>query len=224
MSPNFPSLILTHLPLSTLSTKLTPSNQPQLDNPQASLSAFIPRHAAYLSEAHRLRSLYSFQLTLLVGVETEWIRPSDLPLIQEIVSDQRVDYVVGSVHHVSTIPIDFDAAFYAKAVAACGGTEAGLFAAYYDAQMEMLQALKPEVVGHFDLVRLLSEDPGRKMREWEGGKVWEKVKRNLELVKGYGGLLELNTSALRKGLEEPYPVREIAEVSLVPFFESYVIW
>lgn len=35
--------------------------------------------------------------------------------------------------------------------------------------------------------------------------------RNLEFVAGYGGWLECNSSALRKGLAEPYPSREIAE-------------
>lgn len=122
-----------------------------------------------------------------------------------------MDYFIGSVHHAAGIPIDFDAAFYAKAVAACGGTEEGLYATYYDSQMEMLAALRPRVVGHIDLIRLLSAEPGRKMRGWEGGRVWEKVRRNLEFVSGYGGWLECNTSALRKGLEEPYPSREIAE-------------
>jgi histidinol phosphatase-like PHP family hydrolase len=66
-------------------------------------------------------------------------------------------------------------------------------------------------VGHFDLIRLLSAEPGRKMKGWEAGRVWEKMRRNLKFVAGYGGLLECNTSALRKGLDEPYPSREVAE-------------
>lgn len=94
---------------------------------------------------------------------------------------------------------------------ACGGTEEGLYRVYYDDQMEMLEGLRPKVVGHFDLVRLLSEQPGRKMRGWGTGEVWEKVVRNLHFIQGYGGLLECNTSALRKGLLEPYPAKEIAE-------------
>lgn len=122
-----------------------------------------------------------------------------------------MDYFLGSLHHAAGIPIDYDAAFYAKAVSACGGAEEGLYASYYDGQMEMLTSLEPKVVGHFDLVRLMSAEPGRKLEGWGGGKVWEKVKRNLEFVASYGGLLECNTSALRKGLDEPYPCREVAE-------------
>lgn len=122
------------------------------------------------------------------------------------------------------MPIDFDAAMYAQAVAACAGGGGGggggrgeeaLFEAYFDEQFEMLRALRPRVVGHFDLVRLFSEAPGRALKGGGGGEgwrgVWERVVRNLEFVLGYGGWLECNTSGLRKGLAEPYPKREIAE-------------
>jgi len=113
------------------------------------------------------------------------------------------------VHHVHEVPIDYDAAFYAKAREISGGSEEKLFEDYFDEQYEMLRALKPRVVGHFDLIRLLSEEPDRDLRQWKG--VWEKVKRNLAMVVQQGGLLEINSSALRKGLKEPYPGRWICE-------------
>ncbi|KAB5535283.1 Polymerase/histidinol phosphatase-like protein [Coniochaeta sp. 2T2.1] len=182
----------------------------ELDDPNA-LAILPPRHASFLSEARRLRDKYSSQLNILIGFESEWIRSSDLPKIQALASDPTIDYFIGSVHHAAGIPIDFDAAFYARAVSACGGTEKALYASYYDSQYEMLTSLRPKVVGHFDLIRLLSAEPGRKLAGWEGGEVWEKARRNLEFVAGYGGLLECNTSALRKGLDEPYPGREVAE-------------
>lgn len=164
-----------------------------------------------MAEALRLREKYSEDIDILIGFESEWIRSSDLPRILSLASDPVIDYVLGSVHHTAGIPIDFDAAFYAAAVKACGGTEEGLYEVYYDDQLEMLQGLRPKVVGHFDLIRLLSEDPDRLLRGWGAGVVWEKVVRNLHFVKEYGGLLECNTAALRKGLAEPYPAREIAQ-------------
>lgn len=107
------------------------------------------------------------------------------------------------------IPIDYDKAFFAKAVIASGGSEEKLFEAYFDAQYEMLMALKPRVVGHFDLIRLLSERPDEQMDGMEG--VWGKMKRNLGLVVEQGGLLEINSAGLRKGLREPYPGRAVCE-------------
>jgi histidinol-phosphatase (PHP family) len=184
----------------------------QLDDPEASLSCLPPRHAAFLSEARRLRTNYASEIDILIGFESDWIRPADyLPRIQELASDPAVDYFIGSVHHAAGIPIDYDKEFYSKAMAACGGTEEGLYGAYYDSQMGMLSSLQPKVVGHFDLIRLLSAEPGRRINGWKEGAVWLKVKRNLEFVQRYGGFLECNTSALRKGLDEPYPAREIAE-------------
>lgn len=121
-----------------------------------------------------------------------------------------MDYFIGSVHHVHSIPIDYDAATYQKAInASSRKDEESCYEDYYDLQYKMLKALKPKVVGHFDLIRLMSPTPGRDLQEWKG--VWERVLRNLQVVKETGGWLECNSAALRKGLEEPYPHRVIAE-------------
>lgn len=127
------------------------------------------------------------------------------------------DYFIGSLHHAAGgVPIDFDRSHYLRAMAAATprGDEEGLQANYYDEQLVMLEMLRPRVVGHFDLIRLLSEDPGRDVSVWSPHVVWSRARRNLEFVAGYGGWLECNTSALRKGLEEPYPSRPIAEVRI----------
>lgn len=44
--------------------------------------------------------------------------------------------------------------------------------------------------------------------------MWRAVERNLAYVAGYGGLLEVNSAGLRKGLGEPYPKAEICEAFL----------
>lgn len=197
-----------HMPRTSLSD-LYPEEL--LPDPQASLAALMPRHASFLAEASRLQTLYAPQIHILIGFEGEWIRDDFSELVTSLAADRRVDFFIGSLHHTVGIPIDFDKDMYASARDAAGGTERGLWGRYYEEQFGMLRALKPRVVGHFDLIRLLSEEPGRDLRQWE--EVWEKAVRNLEVVKGYGGWLECNTSALRKGLGEPYPGRGIAEVS-----------
>lgn len=101
---------------------------------------------------------------------------------------------------------------YQKAIAAAGGTEESLFEAYFDAQFAMLEALRPAVVGHFDLIRLFCADPTKNLREYGDG-VWERVERNVDFVVSYGGLTELNSSSIRKGWNEPYPRRDVCEVS-----------
>ncbi|TEY80884.1 hypothetical protein BOTCAL_0036g00120 [Botryotinia calthae] len=173
------------------------------------VARFVPRHEAYLVEATRLREKYKNELNILIGFEGEWIRSDYGPLIKDLASNPLVDFFIGSIHHVNEIPIDYDAALYAKAIGKSGGSEEQLYGDYFEQQYELLQTLKPKVVGHFDLIRLLSANPDRDLTEWKG--VWDMVLRNLLEVVKYGGLLEINTSALRKGLKEPYPGRQICE-------------
>jgi histidinol-phosphatase (PHP family) len=67
----------------------------------------------------------------------------------------------------------------------------------------MLLKVKPMVVGHFDLVKLF-----RPQLEYDL-KVEEKIKRNIEVIAEYGGLVEINSRSFKKGLKEGYPSLEI---------------
>lgn len=191
----------------------------ELDDPDAQLAALMPRHEAYLLEAQRLQAKYAGQIHILIAFEGEFIRPEVYgPLVRELAAHPVVDYFMGSLHHTCGVAIDFDKEFYARARDAAGGTEELLYANYYDEQHALLTALEPRIVGHFDLIRLLSEEPERDLRTaWtegvsgSGETVWEKAVRNLKVVRSYGGWLECNSSALRKGLAEPYPARAIAQ-------------
>ena len=122
----------------------------------------------------------------------------------------ELDLFVGSLHHVHTIPIDYDTQLYHSARSKSGDADEKVFEDYFDAQLAMLQAIKPPVVGHFDLIRLKADAPDKSFRTWP--EVWEKAVRNLRFVAGYGGVLELNSSSLRKGMSESYPQVEICEV------------
>ncbi|CRK30364.1 hypothetical protein BN1708_000896 [Verticillium longisporum] len=178
-------------------------------DPDEAVAVLTPRHEAYLIEARRLQAKYASQIHVLIGFEGEWYRSAYGPYIATLAAHPAVDYFIGSIHHVNAIPIDYDAATYAQARESSGGTEERMYERYYDQQHEMLTALRPRVVGHFDLIRLLSEDPGRDVSTWAG--VWQRIVRNLELVRSFDGLLECNSAALRKGLAEPYPNRLISE-------------
>lgn len=174
----------------------------------------------FYAEATRLRSKYKDQITLPIGFETEWIRPRTLQLVRDLQKKYEFDMFVGSVHHVHTIPIDFDKAMYEDARAKSGGSDEQLFEDYFDSQFEMLKELKPPVVGHIDLIRLYSEDPNGSFQRWDG--VWSRITRNLQFIADYKGLLELNSSALRKGMTEPYPKVEICKVCILSSFSSHL--
>ena len=211
-------------PVPFLSSQLTPPPHPfcltvsppsrpfQSDLNPSSLSTIF---TSYLDTAHSLRALHSRHISLPIGLETDLITPLDLTQLLSLLATEqhRIDFVVGSLHHVNEIPIDFDQPTFQRAVESFpGATEdermTKLLHAYFDAQMMLLEEVQPEVVGHFDLVRLW--EPRMDFKRYEG--VWEKVERNVRFVVGYGGLFEVNAAAFRKGWDEAYPAWDVLEV------------
>ncbi|TFK20992.1 histidinol-phosphatase [Coprinopsis marcescibilis] len=163
----------------------------------------------FLAEAHRLKTKYASQITLLVGLETEYITEADLSGLKGILEKfgHQVEYIVGSVHHVHTVPIDFDKPTYEKAIQK-SSSNGDFYIAYFDAQYELFQRFKPEVIGHFDLCRLFTPD----VQFSDLPLVWERIVRNIRYAANYGALFEINAAAFRKQWNTAYPGTEILQV------------
>ena len=146
----------------------------------------------------------------MIGTEIDWIRQSSQDFVEELLASYQLDLFVGSVHHVHTLPIDYTFDLFQRALEQSGGSSEQLYEDYFDAQYAMLQALKPPIVGHFDLIRLKSDAPNASFKVYP--RVWMKIVRNIKYVIGYGGVVEINSAALRKGLEEPFPSIDICKV------------
>ncbi|KAF9203729.1 histidinolphosphatase [Haplosporangium sp. Z 27] len=218
----------------------------------------------FLQEAVRLQQKYLDKICLLIGLETEYFGPESIqyvrtlrqpnrhsiwsatqssstpsPIESEAGSIQialpRVQYIVGSLHHIRGIPLDFSQELYLKALEDVGsGSWETLFREYFNTQFEMLQGLEPEVVGHLDLVRIFfssikrhhhhdhDHDNRNDKQEKEDlenqnkltEELWTLVKRNVDFVITYGGLFELNSRAWKKGLADAYPQRDILQYIL----------
>ncbi|KAI4266455.1 MAG: hypothetical protein L6R38_008728 [Xanthoria sp. 2 TBL-2021] len=163
----------------------------------------------YYDEARRLQQAYLSNMNILIGMEVDWIRPSSKAFIENLLSEFPLELFIGSVHHVHCVPIDYSTALFDEARHISGGSNEKLFEDYFDLQYEMLVALRPPIVGHFDLIRLKSDDPDTNFASMEG--VRRRISRNLTFITEYGGVLELNSAALRKGLKEPYPNAAISK-------------
>ncbi|KAI8143530.1 Polymerase/histidinol phosphatase-like protein [Fennellomyces sp. T-0311] len=157
--------------------------------------------------ARRLIEKYQGQIELLVGTEIEFIRPQYADYVNAL--RNKVDYVVGSLHHVGTVPIDFSPELYKQALDQHGDITS-LFAAYFDEQYEMLRQVRPEVVGHFDLVRIFAS--AEQQQTVSQPEIWDKIVRNVDFVIEYGGLFEINSRAWKKGLRDAYPCRDIIKL------------
>ncbi len=164
------------------------------------------RFERYIAAARHLQQKYARSVQLYVGFETEaW--SGSVALVRRLERFFKPDYIVGSVHHVDDIGFDTSPAEYARAVAAAGGLEA-FYCRYFDLQHRFLAAVRPQVVGHFDLVRIF--DPAY-VKTIALPSVQRRVRRNLELVRSLGTILDVNVRALAKGAAEPYPTRSILE-------------
>lgn len=184
------------------------------------LESQIRNESNYFAKAQELRAKYQDKIALPIGFESDWCGPHSLELIQQSLQNHNFDFFIGSIHHVRGIPIDYDQASYDRARTSAGGTDEELFEEYFDEQLGMLKALRPVVVGHFDLVRLKSSDFNVGWQSMKG--VWSRILRNLDFVASYGGILEINSAAMRKGMDEPYPKSEICQVSKTSTIECSI--
>lgn len=156
---------------------------------------------AYAAELESLQKKHANHLYLLKGFEAEVIpAESYKEKMLHLKKSLNFDYMVGSVHYVKEINIDYTPAYFAEALARCGGLEQ-LAVAYYQQVQRMVEDLRPEVVGHFDLIRKLAgEDP-----DLESPAVLRSAEEALETIREVGSIVDINTSALRRGFSVPYP-------------------
>jgi histidinol-phosphatase (PHP family) len=174
----------------------------------AKITADFARYTAVLPA---LVEAFADRLTVLRGFEAEVVPTAGYVAQMRGYREQTLpdgspafDYFVGSVHYVSEIQIDGEAEKYRQAVEACGGLES-LAVRYYETVAAMVEALRPDVVGHLDLIKKNLRDAGFGPEALETPRVHAAAERALEAVRAHDALLDQNTAGWRKGLGEPYP-------------------
>ena len=159
---------------------------------------------------------FSDRLTVLRGFEIEVVpHNSYVEAMAGYRKRYKFDYMVGSVHYIDDISIDGPPKEFEQALAKRGGLEA-LALRYYESVAEMVQALKPEVVGHLDLIR----KNGYLYGSVDSPAIQEAARATLEVIRDCGGILDLNTAGWRKGLDHAYPepwLLTMAHSMSVPF-------
>jgi len=181
----------------------------------------LSRFRQYFDECRMLADKYRDRIEILTAFETETY-PGSEAYVRQLVNELKPDYLVGSVHHVNGICIDFDADHFRQALESTGGlTE--LYCAYFDAQFDMLTALEPAVVGHFDLIRKFDPDYQATLGE---PAVKERMDRNLACIADRQLILDFNLRGFDKAVEQ-YPSMPVlkaaiaANIDIVPGDDSH---
>ncbi|MCC6794175.1 MAG: histidinol-phosphatase [Candidatus Hydrogenedentes bacterium] len=165
------------------------------------LEKILADFESYGTAIFALAEEYADRITILRGYEIEVV-PHDR--YAEIMLDYRkrfrFDYMVGSVHYMHDISIDSSVEEFEQVLKITGGLES-LALEYYESVARMIEALKPEVVGHLDLVR----KNGHLYGPLDTPAIRDAAESTLEVARAHDCILDLNTAGWRKGLDSPYP-------------------
>lgn len=186
--------------------------------------SLLNRFSDYIKICRQLQEKYRQDIEIFTAMEIETYS-GYLEFVPFLLNRFKPDYIVGSVHFVDDIIIDYSKEYYQKAVDLAGGID-NLYLRYFDQQYEMIDEFSPSVVGHFDLIRIF--DPDYKHRILQKN-IFEKIERNLQLIKSRDLIMDLNLRSLVKGADEPYITRSILErafdlkITVVPGDDSHGI-
>jgi len=173
-----------------------------------SAAALKAQFRRYFAEVRQLQARYADRIRLFAAFETETYHGS-ASFVRELIDETRPDYIVGSVHHVDGIGIDVNRELYEEARISAGSMEQ-LYCRYFDLQLAMMQALKPSVIGHFDLIRIFDDDY---LNTLVLPSVWSRVERNLGFIAEQGFVLDFNLRGFDKALEQ-YPSLPVLKLAL----------
>lgn len=185
------------------------------------IKELVDDFSKYLVHAKKVQSKYQDKIKIIIGFEVEGIDEAHVGYSADILQNPLIQMSVGSVHYVHGIPIDFSKELWVKAKAASkGGLTRSLYKDYFELVSKVID-LKPQVIGHFDLIRLCQPEDDfdestnkltkdiRIQTDWP--EVWEVIISTIENAGSYGAMFELNSAAIRKGWDCPYPKSDLVQ-------------
>ena len=159
---------------------------------------------AYIAEVRDLRKKYAGRIRVHLGVERDLFSTA---------RREDYDYVIGSTHYLMDGETFYGVDWNLEDLLACrekvfGGDGAAMARAYFRQLADYAADFRPDILGHFDLIRL--RNGGGALYDPEDRHVLAAQHEALEAVRQSGALLELNTGAMARGhLDTPYPEQRL---------------
>ncbi|MDD2288036.1 MAG: histidinol-phosphatase [Bacteroidales bacterium] len=160
---------------------------------------------AYLDETIRLKEKYKDEIKLFTSMEFDYI-PGLCENLRQKAKEYNLDYIISSVHLVVGNGLWFidgsKQESFDKGLEECfsGDIKKGV-KAFYSQTNEMITKEKPDIIGHFDKVKMHNKD-----RYFLEDEAWYEalVLESLNLIKENNIICEINTRGLYKGRSKDY--------------------
>lgn len=159
--------------------------------------------AGYVAEINRLKEKYKHKIQIYLGSEEDAFQP---------VNRKYFDYIIGSCHYGFRnnhhYPVDSSYDYFKKCLAAFDNDHLAFAESYYYYFCQYINTMKPDIIGHFDLITKFDEvhEP-LFLENKEYTKISEKYTK--EAIKS-GSIFEINTGAIARGFRTtPYPYENL---------------
>ena len=158
---------------------------------------------SYIAEVIAERERYAGCMQILLALELDYMVAEE-SYAKTIVVAESYDYVIGGLHFQDTWGFDFSSAEWENL---SDDVCYDHFFRYYQDLTSMSQTGLFQIAAHPDLIKLFRKDT---FKTWIKKPEAQKAAYvALAAMKKNGMAMEISSAALRKGLGEPYPCREI---------------
>lgn len=150
----------------------------------------------YEKEVLHVKEKYAGEIEILLAYEVDYLDG----YIDESVLKRNVDYLIGSVHYLGKWGFDnpeFIGVYQHKDIDA-------IWECYFEAIEAMAKTRLFDIVGHLDLIKVFNFLPKKDVRLI--------AKRAIKAIKEAEMVVEINTSGIRKPIEEQYPSSLLMEL------------
>ncbi|MDO4288602.1 MAG: histidinol-phosphatase [Eubacterium sp.] len=158
---------------------------------------------SYLGEVARIKAACQGQMAVYTGLEIDYfIETGDIsPLVKEI--RPQLDFCIGSIHVMGVLPdgshadIDYTPEIFAQGLSEIYGGSAQKFVeTYYENLGEMALKVRPDIVGHMDLIKKNNAD--NCFFDEDAGWYKKAAGACLEAIRDSGCIVEVNTGGMAR--------------------------
>jgi len=160
----------------------------------------------FIEDVTTLQKEFRDQIKIYLAAEIDCVDQGMDETFQRL-KNYNFDYVLGSVHLLNGIPIDYNEEYLHQAIDQFGNVE-GLWEAYFQQIEKLIHDNQINIVAHLDLLRKLSSDP-------LPARAMEHADFILDQICEHDLVMEVNTGGIdRSKNKEPYPAWNLLKRAL----------